>query len=143
MCVGTRHSITCRSMVVAWRIPAGKDTNGTLLRQRVVSLLQNMSSPTQRPYCWGSHSSRKLHRFRVQAEMRIVPGTGETVISASDSTSINQSLAYARSRIWSACRNGETAMHTTSVVRRGTRRSTLGLLRVLTLHEKKCCRSPL
>jgi hypothetical protein len=46
----------------------------------------------------------------------------QTVISASSSPSINQGLAYARRRIWSACRDGEIAMHTRSVVRRATRR---------------------
>jgi hypothetical protein len=124
VCAATRHSIARRCIL------AGVCTNGTLLKRASCWCRCCCCCETRLP----SSSSP----MACAAGIRVAIGTGtlsragrddnrsecrqETVISASSSPSINQGLAYARRRIRSACRNGEIAMHTRSVVRRATRR---------------------
>jgi hypothetical protein len=125
--------------------PAGVCANGTLVDQASVGVdgLRNAFA-----------------RRGLRAGIRIAAGTGDAfasgrderhreyrphvAISASSRPSTRHDAPYARRRIWAACRDGEIAMHTTSGVRRATRRLLLGplQLRVPTSHELRLLQQP-
>ena len=111
-CDGMRHSTTCRAVPGLCWTPVPKRTTCHWDADETSTALLGLT--------WLSG----LCSLSLQSEMKTCLWyRQDMVISASYSTWINQSLAYARGRIWSACRDGEIAMHTRRIVKRGTRRT--------------------